>query len=119
MRRLVRHRWNLAFIGLLILALAAGMGARPVPSGMDLRLQSWVMAGGSLDDLCGDHGAGHKDGHCPLCNLAAPTGLPPVTPSLHDADQRILARIVLPQMRRAMGHARDPANPKRGPPALI
>ena len=119
MRRLVHHPWNLAFIGLLILALATGMAARPVPSEMDLRLDAWVMAGGSLDDLCGDHGTGHKDGHCPLCNLAAPTGLPPVTLSLRDADQRILARIVLPQMRRALGHARDPAIPKRGPPPLI
>ncbi|WP_207099881.1 hypothetical protein [Paracoccus shandongensis] len=118
MRRLIHQPWSLAFIGLLILALVAGMAARAVPSEMELRLQAWVMAGGSLDDLCGDHGAGHKDGHCPLCTLAAPTGLPPVTPSLRDADRRILARIVLPQMRRAMGHARDPAVPKRGPPAL-
>ncbi|MTE00163.1 hypothetical protein GIY56_07680 [Paracoccus sp. YIM 132242] len=119
MRRLIHQPWNLAFIGLLILALATGMAARPVPSEMDLRLESWVMAGGSLDDLCGDHGGdGHK-AHCPLCSLGETTGLPTVAPSLRDADQRILARIVLPQLRRAAGHARDPAIPKRGPPHLI
>lgn len=119
MRRLVRQPWNLAFIGLLILAFAAGMTARPVPSEMDLRLEAWTMAGGSLDDLCGDHGADHRGNHCPLCNLAAPIGLPPVAASLLDAERRILARVVLPQIRRAAGHARDPAVPKRGPPHLI
>lgn len=119
MRRLIHQPWNSVFIGLLIVFLAAGMTARPVLSEMDLRLEAWAMAGGSPDDLCGDHGTDHKDGHCPLCNLAAPSGLPPVTPTLMDAEQRILARIVLPQMRRAAGHARDPAIPKRGPPDLI
>ncbi|WP_347137836.1 hypothetical protein [Paracoccus sp. SSK6] len=119
MRRLLHQLPGLAFMALLAVALATGMAARPVPSEMDLRLDAWVMAGGSLDDLCGDHGADHKDGHCPLCNLAAPTGLPPVTASLLDAEQRILASIVLPQIRRAAGHARDPATPKRGPPHLI
>lgn len=119
MRRLIHQPWNLAFIGLLILALAAGMAARPVPSEMELRLEAWAMAGGSPDDLCGDHGADHRGGHCPLCNLAAPTGLPPLTAHLRDVEQRILARIVLPQIRRAAGHARDPAVPKRGPPDLI
>jgi hypothetical protein len=38
---------------------------------------------------------------------------------LLDVEQRILARIVLQQIRRAAGHARDPAIPKRGPPYLI
>lgn len=110
---------GLAFLALAVLALATGMTARPVPSEMDLRLEAWVMAGGALDDLCGDHGADHGGGHCPLCNLAAPAGLPPVTAHLLDAEQRILASIVLPQIRRAAGHARDPAIPKRGPPRLI
>lgn len=110
---------RLAFIGLMVLALATGFAARPVPSEMDLRLDAWVMAGLSADDLCGDHGIdGHSKGHCPLCTLAGATGLPPVTASLTDVEQRILARIVLPQLRRAAGHARDPAVPKRGPPAL-
>lgn len=119
MRRLIHQPWNLAFVGLLILALATGMAARPVPSEMELRLEAWSLAGGSPDDLCGGHGADHGGGHCPLCNLAAPTGLPPVTAHLLDAEQRILARIVLPQIRRAEGRARDPAIPKRGPPQLI
>ncbi|MFC3168312.1 hypothetical protein [Paracoccus fontiphilus] len=110
---------RLALAALLIAVLAAGLGARPVPSEMDLRLESWLLAGSSPDDLCGDHGTSHKDGHCPLCTLAAPPGLPPFTPSLRDADQRILACLVLPQIRRAAGHARDPAIPKRGPPRLI
>ncbi len=113
---------GLAFLAMLVLALATGMTARPAPTEMDLRLQAWAMAGVSLDDiLCEDHGAGdqgHGDGHCPLCNLTAPTALREVTTSLTDADQRILARIVLPQIRRAEGRARDPAIPKRGPPAL-
>ncbi|MCZ0960100.1 hypothetical protein [Paracoccus benzoatiresistens] len=113
---------GLAFLALTVLALATGLSASPVPTEMDLRLQAWVLSGVSLDDiLCEDHGAGHLghgDGHCPLCNLTAPPGLPAVAPSLTDADQRILARIVLPQIRRAEGRARDPALPKRGPPAL-
>ena len=113
---------GLAFLALLALAMATGMTARPVPTEMDLRLQAWVMAGVGLEDsLCEDHGAGHGDhgdGHCPLCNLTAPTGLHEVTASLTDADQQIMARIVLPQIRRAEGRARDPAIPKRGPPAL-
>lgn len=108
----------LALVGLLVFALATGFAARPVPSEMDLRLDGWVMAGLSADELCGDGGTdGHSKGHCPLCTLAGATGLPPVDAPLMNAEQRILARIVLPQMRRAAGHARDPAVPKRGPPA--
>lgn len=118
MRRLVHQPLLPAFIVLLAVVLA-GVTARPLPSEMDLRLDAWLMAGGSPDELCGDHGADHKGGHCPLCTLAAPTGLPPVTAHLLDAEQRILARIVLPPIRRAAGHARDPATPKRGPPHLI
>ncbi len=118
MRRLTHQHLLLAFIGLLIVALATGMVARPAPSEMDLRLEAWTMAGGSPGDLCADHGTDHKGGHCLLCNLTGPTGLPSVTAHLRDAERRILARIVLPQIRRAAGHARDPALPKRGPPRL-
>jgi hypothetical protein len=119
MRRLSHQLIGLAFMGLLALALATGFAARPVPSEMELRLDAWLMAGLPLDDLCSDHGIdGHDKDHCPLCNLTAPSGLPPFASPLIDADQRIMARIVLPQMRRAAGHARDPAVPKRGPPAL-
>lgn len=120
--RLSPRLFGMAFLALLTLALAAGLSARPLPTEMDLRLQAWAMAGVSLDEiLCEDHGDGNRGhgGHCPLCNLPAPSGLPVVAPSLLDAEQRILARIVLPQIRRAAGHARDPALPKRGPPYLI
>lgn len=114
-RRLAPFLARLAFLGLLIAALA-GAGARPVPSEMDLRLDAWAAAGMAANDLCGDHGAGHKDGHCPWCSLADPPGLPSLSAFLRDAEQRILARRVLPRLRRAVGHARDPALPKRGPP---
>ena len=108
---------RLAFIGLLFVALAGGSGMRPVPSEIELRLEAWVMAGGTLDDLCSDHGVAQGDkAHCPLCNLAAPIVLPSIIASLIDIERRILAHAVLPQMRRAAGHTRDPAIPKRGPP---
>lgn len=111
---------RLAVIGLMLAVLAAGLGTRPVPSEMELRLDAWLAAGLSMDDLCADHGTtrDHK-AHCPLCTLAGATGLPPVAVSPVDAEQRILASVVLPQMRRTTGHARDPAVPKRGPPHLI
>lgn len=109
----------LAVIGLILAVLAAGFGARPVPTDMELRLEGWLAAGLSMDELCADHGAttDHK-AHCPLCTLGGAPGLPPMSANPVDAEQRILARIVLPQMRRAAGHARDPAVPKRGPPRL-
>lgn len=119
-RRLQPSLARLAAIGLMIAVLAAGLGARPVPSEMELRLEAWAMAGLSMEDLCADHGTtGAHKAHCPLCTLGGTPGLPPVTADLRDAEQRILARIVLPQIRRAAGHARDPAVPKRGPPHLI
>ncbi|WP_295045207.1 DUF2946 family protein [uncultured Paracoccus sp.] len=111
---------RLAVIGLILAVVVAGFNMRPVPSEMALRLEVWAMAGLPVDDLCADHGTTRDhDGHCPLCTLTGVAGLPPVMAFAVDAEQRILARIVLPQIRRAAGHARDPAVPKRGPPVLI
>lgn len=109
-------------MALAVLCWAASLSARPLPSGMDLRLQSWVLAGiGPSELICQTGGTGHDghaDGHCPLCHVPVPMALPATIPSFSDAQQRIRARIVLPQVRRAEGRARDPAIPKRGPPVL-
>lgn len=119
MRGLIHHSLVLAIIGLLAVVLATGPAVRPVPTDMDLRLEGWLLSGGSTQGLCGDRDTGGGgDGHCPMCTLTALAGPPPVPVSLVDIDQRILARIVLPQMRRAVAHARDPALPNRGPPPV-
>lgn len=110
---------RLAFLGLLVLALATGMTARPVPTAMDQQWDAWAMAGLSSDALCGDHGDDrHGDGHCPLCTLTGAAHPPSRGMFARSVERRLLARRVLPQVRRAVGRARDPALPKRGPPIL-
>lgn len=101
MRVSVQHRlMNLLVMVLLTLAMSASAFAHRAPSINEEALRAFLMAGGTLDDLCG--GAAHEGqigDHCPLCRLDDPTGLaaPMVWPRAADLTLlRVLQPIALP-----------------------
>lgn len=103
----------------LLLALAfAGAGfARAAPSIAEARLDALMLAGFDKADLCRDAAEGHAHlAECSLCNLVSNSTFPDGTLSLLDMERRLVASILLPQIRRAALHRHDPAIPPRGPP---
>lgn len=118
MRHLIRPSLTGVLLTLsLALALAmTGFGHR-LPVSQDTGLASYVLAGGDLADLCGTA----KDGRtvsrgCDICHLAGSATLPPAEAGLRDADLRVVAVMVLPQMQRTTRSPRDPAHGLRAPP---
>ncbi len=108
----------LALLAILGAALAAAPQMRGVPAISDVRLEVFVLSGGSLADLCqhDEHRHPHAD-HCALCHLITGCALPPADLRPLAIEQRAAAAIVLPQIQRTASHPRDPATPLRGPPA--
>ncbi|MBK4214553.1 hypothetical protein JJJ17_01295 [Paracoccus caeni] len=104
-------------IAVLALAFATGMHARPLPTEMETRLEASLLAGFSINDFClSDKDSHEKSTHCSLCYLITASHLPRIDRLEINAEQRVFATIVLPQIQRAAAHPRDPTTSKRGPP---
>ena len=79
MRASLYQKLTGALIALLMaLAMTVTAYAHKLPTGDDLAMQEFILAGGNLNELCGD--GMFAPGDCPLCRLsdAAPLPEPPV-----------------------------------------
>ncbi len=105
-------------MAVLTLALVATGFAHRVPTVQDAFLQSYVLAGGSLADLCADiDGDGLPDyGDCPACHIVAAADLPDAGLTFHDADLAFVAKVISPRESRAVRTVLDPARGMRAPP---
>lgn len=118
MRDLAPPRFpGLLLLILLALAFASGAAGRAVPTVAEARLQAFELSGGVLADLC--HAGQPERPHvasCSLCHLVAAGDLPDTPLKLVEIERRLLAAVILPQIRRGEARPRDPATPTRGPP---
>lgn len=116
MRALANIRlFGLALACVLATAFAAVGGAHHVPTEREIRLEAWLLSGGSSDDLCG-HEAVAAHG-CPVCHLVAAAIVPdPFTVAAPLPRMAEVAALPVAQPRTAP--ARDPTLYLRGPPVL-
>lgn len=110
------RRFGLMLLALLALAFATG--ARAAPDLAELRMEAYLLSGGSAADLCAQDGMDPAHmASCSLCHLIASGPLPDGGPSLVAVELHVAA-VLLPQLRRAAMRLRDPATPPTGPPDL-
>lgn len=107
-------------IALAVITLAlAGVGSvHPAPGSDAPQIEAFVLAGGSLADLCTDaDGDGMPDhGDCPACHTTTAATPPALSLRLRDADLAFAAKVVAPRESRAIRPALDPAHGLRAPP---
>lgn len=109
---------RLAVVATLVAALVMIGFAHRAPAQSDAAVQAYVLAGGSLSDLCADPLDDGMPAHldCSACQIVA-AGAEPRQPDLRrDADLRMLSRIVAPNESRATRMMLDPALGLRAPP---
>jgi hypothetical protein len=105
-------------LGLVVLGLVfAGHGHR-APAAQDAALESGLLAGFALADLCGQPGEDGRmpDDPCPACTVpgfVAPAACGTVAQS---ADLVLAAVITAPRARRFAAVEHDPAHATRAPP---
>jgi hypothetical protein len=100
----------------LTLAMVTAAFAHKVPTLQDLQIDAWVLAGGDAGDLCGDVGSPAHDRDCLFCTLGATSLASGPTSYLRDAELRILATVVWPDIATAEATDRVTATSPRGPP---
>ena len=108
-----------AVIALLAIALAASALAHRVPSAKDLHLASYQLSFGGNAGLCGgDAGEGEGSGQsgCKFCQLTGASILPEPGFALRAAETFVLAKVILPAIRRAESLAPTALPPSRAPP---
>lgn len=112
------HPFGLLLVAFLTLALVATGFSHRVLSSDDVALQSYVLSGGDLADLCADaNGDGLPDHmECPACHIVAAMDLPDAELSLQAADFVFVAKVVAPRESRALRTVLDPARGMRAPP---
>ena len=105
-------------VTVMTLALVATGFAHRIPTAQDAMIQSYVLAGGDLADLCADtNGDGLPDhADCPACHIVASAELLDADLTLHDADLAFVAKVVAPRESRALRMVLDPARGMRAPP---
>lgn len=110
-----RRLW---LIALLSIALVATAFAHKIPTASDLALDAYVLAGGSMADLCGDgDGDGamaHRD--CQACSIIGTAMLPDAPQAVTRVNYAYVATIVAPRAARAIRTVLDPARAMRAPP---
>lgn len=111
------RRLGMVLATLLAVAFATETAARTAPSVSDRGLEVYQLLGGLVSDLCNTTGtdAAHTP-DCSLCHLLTGGDWPGHHPSFVRSERARVLRLVLPQIRRARAHPRDPAIPPRGPP---
>ena len=118
MIRLLRHRpFGLLLIAVLALAGIAGAFAHRASPEETVRIQTYVLAGGSMADLCSDMvDPGAMPPDCPICHLLAAAVLPPPPGAAGPAGLVLPGATTAPRESLALRHVRDPARGVRGPP---
>lgn len=103
----------------LTVALIATGFAHRMPTAVDAALTAVILAGGSVDDFCGDMApmGQHAGADCEACQIVAAADLPPMNDSLQDLDLVFLAQVTAPRESRVPVHNFDPARPAQAPPA--
>jgi len=118
LRHITRPAWHLWFAGVLALVLASTvMAHRTAPTAPDPALTAFLAAGGTLGDLCRDHGGPVHDTQprCEACRLFAAALMPPVQNSVPVLLGRSLSALIWP------GPVQTPprAPPSRHPPRAM
>lgn len=110
------RRGGLLLLMVLGLALTASGFAHRAPSIQDERLESYVLAGGDLAEICGMAGMSGGADDCPFCTLAANPPAP--LPELRlGQDLPAMARsLVSPEAVHPFVARRDCSRLTRGPP---
>jgi hypothetical protein len=105
---------------LALLFALAGIGfAHRAPQPDDAGKLAFLMAGGTLADVC-DEGddAGMAGGDCPACHLPAVVMVPAVDLPVLVAELAFVAKVVAPRESRAARVVRDPGHGLRAPPLV-
>lgn len=110
------RRGGMLLLVVLGLALTASGFAHKAPSIQDERLQSYMLAGGDLAEICGMAGMfGTEDG-CSLCPLVGhPPHVTPV-PKIGHALPAMARNLVSPKQITPFVKRRDCSRLSRGPP---
>ncbi len=112
------HHFGLLLVALVTLAFVATGSSHRVLSSEDVALQSYLLSGGDLADLCGHaNGDGFPDHmDCPACHIVSAAHLPEAELTLQAADFVFVAKVVAPRESRALRTVLDPARGMRAPP---
>jgi hypothetical protein len=112
------HPFGLLLVAFITLALVATGFSQRVLTSEDVALQSYLLSGGDLADLCADaNGDGLPDHlECPACHIVAAANLPDAELTLQAADFVFVAKVVAPRESRALRTVLDPARGMRAPP---
>ncbi len=105
---------------LALLFALAGIGfAHRAPQPDDAGKLAFLMAGGTLADVCDEGGdAGMAGGECPACHLPAVVMVPTVDLPVLVAELAFVAKVVAPRESRAARVVRDPGHGLRAPPLV-
>ncbi|TQS70803.1 hypothetical protein ERN12_13155 [Rhodobacteraceae bacterium] len=108
---------GLVFVTLLAVAFASDMSVRAAEQVYEVQRQ--IGKAGAGTSLCAPSSSEHDHKRsCSLCHLISSCDLPPSAGLLLiEIERDLIARVILPQMRRDAARPRDPATPARGPPA--
>lgn len=112
-------RFSVVF-ALLVAMAGTGFAHRVVPQDLDDGLKSYLAAGGTLAELCGDaeqgsHGAGQT---CDACRLVDSVLLPKASQAPASGLGRPRVACHLSPTQVVATSAQDPAHPVRAPPAV-
>ena len=109
----------LLVVVLAVAFVASGLSHR-MPSPDDVALQSFILAGGDVADLCvdadGDGLTAQMD--CPACHIKTAADLPKMEQVVRIADLVFVAKVVAPCESRALRMVLDPARGLRAPPLV-
>lgn len=105
---------------LALMPALVGMGfAHRVPQPDDAAKLAFLMAGGTLADVCHDGGDdGMAGGECPACHLPAVVMVPALDVPVLVAELAFVAKVVAPRENRAARLVRDPGHGLRAPPLV-
>lgn len=105
---------------LALLFALVGIGfAHRAPQPEEAAKLAFLMAGGSLADLCHDGGDDGQPGRdCPACHLPAVVMVAALDVPVRVADLAFVAKVVAPRASRAARVVRDPGHGLRAPPLV-
>lgn len=117
-KRIIHGIRGVGLIALLTVALVAAAFSHRLPRASDIAIESYVLAGGDISDICGDMGPDGKVSHqdCPACRIVGSAILPDAPLSIAEVNFVFVATVVAPRESRAIRTVLDPARGTRAPP---